>query len=324
VRSIASDVGASLRSPRPTSLAKRWDNAGAHRKLRGRTCVLHWSIRPGSRHIWTAFASSRSAGIGQDDHKAYAAGHVPGATCWDWKAMLWDSYAREFPSAQEFARRLGEAGIATRRPWSCTASRCSSASMPGGHCAIAAMSGCACSTAGAAAGSRKASRCRGTTGRRPRRPRMRSALARSGMRAGRRAGARGDRPEGDGDPRRGARPKNTGASGSGRRVRPTWARVRAGRIPGAKHLHYLDLLGADERFKPVDEIRSLFEARGANRHNDILAYCRMSHRATVLYFAMTAAARLSRRAMFYDGSWTEWGQRRGACRSSANPPAPSA
>jgi len=51
------------------------------------------------------------AGTGQEAMQAYNAGHVPGAVCWDWKAMLWDSHMRDFPSPEEFSRRLGSAGI---------------------------------------------------------------------------------------------------------------------------------------------------------------------------------------------------------------------
>ncbi|HJQ61924.1 MAG TPA: rhodanese-like domain-containing protein, partial [Burkholderiales bacterium] len=51
------------------------------------------------------------AGMGQEQMQAYKAGHVPGAVCWEWKDMLWDAYARDFPSPEEFARRCGVAGI---------------------------------------------------------------------------------------------------------------------------------------------------------------------------------------------------------------------
>ena len=52
------------------------------------------------------------AGLGQDDMQAYKAGHVPGAACWKWKEMLWDSHRRDFPAPEEFARRCAAAGIA--------------------------------------------------------------------------------------------------------------------------------------------------------------------------------------------------------------------
>ena len=51
------------------------------------------------------------AGMGQDQMQAYQAGHIPGAVCWKWKEMLWDSHMRDFPFPEEFASRLGAAGI---------------------------------------------------------------------------------------------------------------------------------------------------------------------------------------------------------------------
>ena len=52
------------------------------------------------------------AGLGQEERKqAYADGHIPGAECWEWKSTLWDSHTRDFPDPDDFARRLGEAGI---------------------------------------------------------------------------------------------------------------------------------------------------------------------------------------------------------------------
>jgi thiosulfate/3-mercaptopyruvate sulfurtransferase len=87
---------------------------------------------------------------------------------------------------------------------------------------------------------------------------------------------------------------------------PDVGAVRAGRIPGAQHLFYEDLLNADKSFKPTAQLREYVMTCGAEPDREILAYCRMSHRATVLYFVLTQllgypAVRL------YDGSWTEWG-----------------
>ncbi|MEN3352995.1 MAG: thiosulfate/3-mercaptopyruvate sulfurtransferase, partial [Betaproteobacteria bacterium] len=53
-------------------------------------------------------------------------------------------------------------------------------------------------------------------------------------------------------------------------------------------------------------MRSIVEGRGATRDKDVITYCRMSHRATVLYFALTQLLGYDR-VRVYDGSWTEWG-----------------
>jgi thiosulfate/3-mercaptopyruvate sulfurtransferase len=87
---------------------------------------------------------------------------------------------------------------------------------------------------------------------------------------------------------------------------PDIGALRYGRIPGAKHLYFEELLDGNMAFKPQAELDRLFAARGAAPERDIITYCRMSHRATVLYFAMTEMLGY-RKVKIYDGSWTEWG-----------------
>jgi thiosulfate/3-mercaptopyruvate sulfurtransferase len=82
--------------------------------------------------------------------------------------------------------------------------------------------------------------------------------------------------------------------------------MRYGRIPGAKHLHFEDMLDADKSFKDAGDLARMVEAHGAGPERDIIAYCRLSHRATVLYFALTELLGF-RKVKVYDGSWTEWG-----------------
>jgi thiosulfate/3-mercaptopyruvate sulfurtransferase len=87
---------------------------------------------------------------------------------------------------------------------------------------------------------------------------------------------------------------------------PDAGAVRHGRIPGAKHAYFEDMLNEDKTFKPAPAIRALLESAGAVPGAETIAYCRMSHRATVLYFALTQL--LGRDGVrVYDGSWTEWG-----------------
>jgi thiosulfate/3-mercaptopyruvate sulfurtransferase len=81
---------------------------------------------------------------------------------------------------------------------------------------------------------------------------------------------------------------------------------RHGRIPGARHRHYADLLTADERFKPVEELRALMRESGVSPDRRIVLYCRLSHRASLVYFALTQLLGYPR-VHVYDGSWTEWG-----------------
>jgi thiosulfate/3-mercaptopyruvate sulfurtransferase len=83
---------------------------------------------------------------------------------------------------------------------------------------------------------------------------------------------------------------------------------RKGHIPGAVHLHFRDLLNDDDTFKAPEQIQQ----RLAQAHmrpdmaEEIVTYCRLSHRATLVWFALTY--RLGyQRVRVYDGSWTEWG-----------------
>jgi thiosulfate/3-mercaptopyruvate sulfurtransferase len=87
---------------------------------------------------------------------------------------------------------------------------------------------------------------------------------------------------------------------------PDVGALRYGRIPGAKHLYFEELLDGNRAFKPAVELQQLVAARGATPEQDIIAYCRMSHRATVLYFALTELLGF-KKVKIYDGSWTEWG-----------------
>ena len=87
---------------------------------------------------------------------------------------------------------------------------------------------------------------------------------------------------------------------------PDVGALRYGRIPGAKHLMFEELLESDKRFKPAR--RGARRGRSARRRaaQDVITYCRMSHRATVLYFALTEILGYDK-VRVYDGSWTEWG-----------------
>jgi len=83
---------------------------------------------------------------------------------------------------------------------------------------------------------------------------------------------------------------------------------RGGRIPGAQHLFFKELINDDDTFKSVDELKAKFEAAGADpsKVDEIVCYCRLSHRATLAWTAMTFILGYEG-VKIYDGSWTEWG-----------------
>jgi thiosulfate/3-mercaptopyruvate sulfurtransferase len=83
---------------------------------------------------------------------------------------------------------------------------------------------------------------------------------------------------------------------------------RGGRIPGARHLFFRDILNADDTFKEPDAIRAAIVRAGVDPAalDELVIYCRLSHRASLVWFALTYLLGAGN-AYIYDGSWTEWG-----------------
>jgi thiosulfate/3-mercaptopyruvate sulfurtransferase len=82
-----------------------------------------------------------------------------------------------------------------------------------------------------------------------------------------------------------------------------------GRIPGAVSLPARDLMDpVDFTMKPRAELEALFRGVGAapDQVDEVVAYCRLSHRASGVWFAATQVLGWDH-IRIYDGSWTEWG-----------------
>ena len=81
---------------------------------------------------------------------------------------------------------------------------------------------------------------------------------------------------------------------------------RAGHIPGAASIPWAQTVREDGRFKPADELRALYEAKGVTPDKDVIAYCRIGERSSHSWFVLHELLGY-RRVRNYDGSWTEYG-----------------
>ena len=85
------------------------------------------------------------------------------------------------------------------------------------------------------------------------------------------------------------------------------AAARAGHIPGAVHLDWLELMQRDRGLRLVDDIAGLLERRGIGPQQDVIAHCQTHHRSGLAY--MVARILGFPRIRAYHGSWAEWGNR---------------
>jgi thiosulfate/3-mercaptopyruvate sulfurtransferase len=245
------------------------------------------------------------AGTGQEEMQAYKTGHVPGAVCWLWKDALWDTHMRDFPSPQEFARRCGAAGIDNG-----TTVVFYGEGIQFGIYAWWTFKYCGHAKACVLDGARYRWADEGHALVKDEPPAACSAIYKpvarhEGMRIGRdevlaTLGQHGKIILDARSPEEYRGERVNGPAG------PDVGALRYGRIPGAKHLYFEDLLTANKSFKPIAEIRRMVQANDATVDKDIIAYCRMSHRATVLFFVLTQLLGYDK-VRVYDGSWTEWG-----------------
>ena len=245
------------------------------------------------------------AGLGQDDLQAYNAGHVPGAHAWKWMQMLWDSHMRDFPSPEEFARRLGDAGIGND-----TTVVFYGEGLQFGIYAWWVFRYCGHENVRILNGARHRWAQEGRPLVKDVPPPRQKTQYRPNPRVEVMRILRDDVLKALGAPQsllldgRSAeeyRGERVGATGG-----PDVGAMRYGRIPGAKHFFFEDMLKADKSFKSREELAPLADSRGVSAEKDIIVYCRLSHRATVLYFALTELLGLDN-VRVYDGSWTEWG-----------------
>jgi thiosulfate/3-mercaptopyruvate sulfurtransferase len=92
---------------------------------------------------------------------------------------------------------------------------------------------------------------------------------------------------------------------------PQEGAMRGGHIPGAASIPWARAVRDDGTFKPVEELRELYETQGITKDKDVVAYCRIGERSSHTWFVLTYLLGYDK-VRNYDGSWTEWGNLVGA------------
>jgi len=87
---------------------------------------------------------------------------------------------------------------------------------------------------------------------------------------------------------------------------PQEAAQRRGHIPGAVNVPWSQAVAPDGTFKPIDELRELYGARGVDGSDEIVAYCRIGERSSHTWFVLHELLGYGN-VRNYDGSWTEYG-----------------
>lgn len=86
---------------------------------------------------------------------------------------------------------------------------------------------------------------------------------------------------------------------------------RGGHIPGAVNIPWSKAVREDGTFKPLEELRQMYESAGVTPDREVIAYCRIGERSSLTWYVLKYLLGYPD-VKNYDGSWTEWGNLVGA------------
>ena len=245
-------------------------------------------------------------GIEPAGHARYAAGHVPGSIFVYWKDLLWHELDREFPSPETMAERLAKLGVSEETtvalvgdPFQFGAYAYWVMTMTGQGNRARLVNGGRKTWISEARPMVETSAEPNPSHLKPGTPDWSSRVGRDEVRAGLET------------PGRLLLDMRSPEEYRGERVSPSWVAhdngaERKGHIPGARHLFFEDLLDDHGALLPADRLRTRFEAEGTAEADEIITYCRLSHRGSLAWFILTRILGYTN-VRVYDGSWTEWG-----------------
>lgn len=78
---------------------------------------------------------------------------------------------------------------------------------------------------------------------------------------------------------------------------------RSGHVAGAENICWLDIVDDKQFIKDTDTLMAFYEEAGVKKKEEVVAYCHVGLRASVIY---TMAKALGFKARLYDGSYNEW------------------
>jgi len=77
-------------------------------------------------------------------------------------------------------------------------------------------------------------------------------------------------------------------------------------LRGRKNIPWAQAVNEDGTFKPVEQLKALYEPKGVTPDKEVIAYCRIGERSSHTWFVLKYLLGYPN-VRNYDGSWTEWG-----------------